>query len=295
MSTAELSVVIASVNGFPYLGTSLDALASSCPEAEVIVAEATGESTRERIRAGWPSVRVLAFDEPATVPELRAAGVFAATSPYVALIEDHCVVDRTWAERALAGLRAGHGVVGGPIRNLATSRTRDWAAFLCEYSAFLEPGQAGPVGGLPGMNVSYDAEAVAAIDDLLRAGRWETWLHARLQERGFTLHADPEMVVGHDKDFGIREFIGQRYHYSRAYAGMRNPELGWRRALYLAGSAALVPLMYARIYRNVRASGRYGRELRAASPLILLYTCVWAFGEAVGYALGGGGSLHKVR
>ena len=295
MSTPELSVVIASVNGFPYLGHCLDGLAASCPDAEVIVADSTGEETRRLIRDGWPSVRLLSFDEPATVPELRAAGVFAATAPYVALIEDHCVVQDGWAARMVAGQRSGHAVVGGPIRNVATSRIRDWAAFFCEYSAFLEPGPNGPTGLLPGMNVSYDSRAVAAIEDLLREGRWETWLHARLQERGFVLHADPGIVVGHDKDFGIREFVGQRYHYSRSYAGMRNPDLRWKRLLYVAGAPALVPVLYARIAGNVLARRRQRRELLKATPLIVLYTCVWAFGEAIGYAFGGGRSLLRVR
>ena len=35
------------------------------------------------------------------------------------------------------------------------------------------------------MNVSYDRRALEAIDDLLREGRWEGRLHARLRERGF--------------------------------------------------------------------------------------------------------------
>ena len=41
--------------------------------------------------------------------------------------------------------------------------------------------------------------------------------------------------------------------------------------------------------------GRRRRELLAATPLILLYTTVWAIGEAIGYAVGGGRSLLRVR
>jgi hypothetical protein len=294
-TTPELSVVIASVNGFPYLADCLDALAAHCPDAEVIVAEATGKEAQERIAARWASVRVLPYEPPRTVPELRAAGVFAAAAPNVALIEDHCVVQPGWAEGILAGHRRGEHVVGGPIRNTQTRRIRDWAAFFCEYNAFLEPGPRGPAEWLPGMNVSYDREAIAAIDDLLREGRWETWLHARLRERGFTLYADPDVVVGHDKDFGFWEFVGQRYHYSRAYAGMRNPDLGWKRILYTLGSPALVPVIFARLARKAKASPPHRAAFNRATPLILFYTCVWAFGEAVGYALGGGRSLLRVR
>jgi hypothetical protein len=217
------------------------------------------------------------------------------TAPVVALIEDHCLVTAGWDDRLLAGHASGHGVVGGPIRNVATKRIRDWAAFFCEYSAVMEPMPRGPVAGLPGMNVSYDREALAAIDDLLREGRWENWLHPRLQERGFDLWCEPDAVVEHDKDFDLGEFVSQRYHYSRSYAGMRNPELGWRRALYALGTPLLVPLLYYRMARNVFSRGRARWKFVLATPLILLYVTVWAFGELVGYVFGGGRSLLEVR
>lgn len=295
MTVAGLSVVIASVNGMPYLGRCLDALAERAPGAEVVVSDWTDEATRAEVRERWPSVKLLSFDEPKTIPELRAAGVFAATGPVVALIEDHCLVAPGWADRLEAAQADGREVAGGPIRNRATERIRDWAAFFCEYSAVMEPMPRGAVPGLPGMNVSYGPEALAAIDDLLREGRWETWLHPRLQERGFELWCEPDAVVEHDKDFGLGEFLSQRYHYSRSYAGMRNSDLGARRVLYALGTPLLVPLLYARMARNVFARGRARREFVLATPLVLLYVTIWALGEAVGYAVGGGRSLLRVR
>lgn len=295
MTAPALSVVVASVNGLPYLADCLEALEQNAPEAEVIVADWTDEPTRQLVRERWPEVKVLSFDAPTTVPELRAAGIFAATAPNIAVIEDHCDVLPGWAAGMVAAHAAGHSVVGGSIRNVRTRRVRDWAAFFCEYSAFMEPADGGVVGGLPGMNVSYDREALAAIDDLLRDGHWESWLHPRLQERGFQLWCDPEIVLEHAKDFGFIEFVSQRYHYSRSYAGMRNAELGRKRLLYALGSPLLVPLAYLRIARNVRTRPAYGRAFRRATPLILLYTVVWAFGEAIGYTFGGGRSILKVR
>ncbi|MDQ5820869.1 MAG: glycosyltransferase family 2 protein [Actinomycetota bacterium] len=295
MSAPRLSVVVASVNGLPYLDECLDALTRRCPEAEVIVADWTNEATRRHVEQRWPSVQLLSFDEPKTVPELRAAGIGAAKGPYVALIEDHCLVRNGWAEGILARHGEGKAVVGGAIRNAATERIRDWAAFFCEYSEHMDPVTPGPADSLPGMNVSYDQQAIRAMESLLREGRWETWLHEHLRRCGFVLHRDPELTIEHAKEFGIREFVSQRYHYSRSYAGMRNAELGARRAFYLAGSPLLVPLAFARIVRNVLQRRRYRWRLAAASPLILVYTVVWAFGEAVGYAFGGGRSLLKVR
>lgn len=293
--SAELSVVVASVNGLPYLGQCLAALAERCPEAEVIVADATDDATRAHVRERWPGARLLSNDVPRTIPELRAQGIAAASTPYVALIEDHCVVGDGWAARIVEHHHAQRHVVGGAVRNAATQRVRDWAAFLCEYSEHMEPIAAGPVEALPGMNVSYDRDALAAIAELLRQGRWETWLHAHLRQVGFELYAEPELTIEHDKDFGFREFVSQRYHYARSYAGMRNPELGGRRLVYAVGSPLLVPLVYSRIARNVIRRRRHGAALLAATPLILCYLTVWAAGEAVGYTFGGGQSLQRVR
>ena len=106
---------------------------------------------------------------------------------------------------------------------------------------------------------------------------------------------DPDVVLDHAKDFGVGEFLSQRYHYSRSYAGMRNVHLGSRRWLYAAGSPLLVPLTPKRIAGNVLGRRAHRRELMLATPLILLYSTVWAWGEAVGYVFGGGRSLLRVR
>ena len=50
-----------------------------------------------------------------------------------------------------------------------------------------------------------------------------------------------------------------------------------------------------RVARNVLARRRHLAALARATPLILLYSAVWAGGEAIGYALGGGRSLLRVR
>ena len=291
----DLSIVIASVNGLPYVDDCLASIAKHAPEAAVIVADSTDARTREALAARWPAVTLLTFDEPKSVPELRAAGIFAASTPYVAVIEDHCLVTEGWARAIVAAHRRGCSVVGGPVRNVEP-RIRDWAAFLFEYSAFMEPTGGGVTRDLTGMNVSYDARAIAAIDDLLREGRWEGWLHARLLSRGFVLQLEPAAVIEHAKDFGIGEFCSQRFHYARAHAAMRNPELGpLLRFVYAGGSPLLVPLLLRRIWRNVSTRRTRRREFLLSAPLLLLYCAVTAAGEAPGYLRGDGGSLLRVR
>lgn len=295
MSKPELSVVIASVNGLPYVEHCLASLAEHAPDAEVIVADSTDPETRRALAERWPNVKLLTFDGPRTVPELRASGIFAATAPYVAVIEDHCLITSGWARSLVRTHRMGASVVGGPVRNVAL-RIRDWAAFLFEYSAHMEPSDGGATRDLTGMNVSYDTRAISAIDDLLRQGKWEGWLHGRLLSRGYVLHLEPSAVIEHAKDFGIREFCSQRFHYARAHAAMRNADLGRaRRALYAVASPLIGPLLMLRIARNVIRRRTRKREFLLALPLLAMYCAVTAIGEAPGYVLGDRGSLLKVR
>jgi len=297
MSTAtpDLSVVVASVNGLPYLETCLDALTRRAPAAEVVLADWTDAPTRELVRRRFPDVVMLPFDAPTAVPELRAAGIAAARAPYVAVIEDHCVVAEGWADAVLRAHRADHEVVGGEIRNAARSRVRDWAAFYCEYSEHMDPLPGGRAASVPGMNVSYDRRAIEAMQPLLDDGRWETWLHPHLEREGFAFHVEDGMVLFHDKDFSFRHFASQRWHYARSHAGMRNPQLGVKRVVYAGGSPLIVPLMLRRLKANVDAKPRHRRRFYEALPLIVVYLSIWAAGEAYGYVMGGGRSLLRVR
>jgi hypothetical protein len=181
------------------------------------------------------------------------------------------------------------------VRN-AAPRIRDWAAFLFEYSGYMEPTAGGPTNDLTGMNVSYDGTAIEAIDDLLRDGRWEGWLHQRLRERGFALHCDTGAVIEHAKDFGVREFSSQRYHYARAYAAMRSEDMSMvDRLVHALAAPLVVPLLLSRIARNVLGRRAHRREFLLALPLLLVYCLVTAVGEAPGYVWGDRGSLLKVR
>jgi hypothetical protein len=291
----ELSVVVASVSGWPYLAACLEALERQGEDIEVLVADAAGFATPTRVAERFPRVRLLSFHSPMTVPQLRAAGIFAARAPYVAVIEDHCNVRGGWAQRLLAAHREGHPVVGGAVCNAAAPTIRNWAAFLAEYSSCMPPLPGGVVEGVPGMNVSYDRDAIAAMADLLREGRWEGWLHARLIDSGFELWSEPDAALDHMKNFSFRELFAQGYHFSRTYAGMRNDDVGRQRWLRALASPLLVPLMYRRVRRNVTRTGAHQREFARAKPLILLYLAVWAAGEAAGGLFGAGRSPLRVR
>jgi hypothetical protein len=67
------------------------------------------------------------------------------------------------------------------------------------------------------------------------------------------------------------------------------------RLKYGFGSALLPPLLLLRCYQNLAKRRRFVGQYFRCLPLISLYVMVGAFGEMVGYFLGGSNSLEKVE
>jgi GT2 family glycosyltransferase len=295
----RLSVVIASVNGPDYLEACLEALGRQRGgiDAEVVVADCCGPAVAERIARTYPHVRLHSFAERLTVPQLRAFAINASRGDVVVMTEDHCVPTEDWYQRILeAHERLPHLAIGGTIDNAATERLVDWAVFLCEYSEFVSPMRAGVVAALPGPNVSYKRAAIPLMQGLLDEGHWENVLHGRLQERGFPLYLEPSIRVLHRKFFGLGEFLSQRYHYGRGFAGVRvQGAPAAKKAVFAAGAAALPPLILSRIARRLFGRARHRVIYLKSLPLLVLFTLSWTLGEMVGYVSGPGDSLSKVE
>ena len=180
----NLSVVIASLNGKPYLEACLSALARQEGDvaAEVIVADCVGAEVVNYVRENHSDVLLIPFDTPKSVPQLRAAGILKATGDIIVITEDHCIPVEDWYISLVKTHQAHDNlVIGGAVDNAATQRRIDWAVYFCEYSNFLSPAPAGIVHDLPGPNVSYKREAVALMEDMLEDGYWENFLHQRLE------------------------------------------------------------------------------------------------------------------
>ncbi len=296
MSVPELSVVVPSVNGWADLEGALEALSRNATEVglEILVPDRCGDAVQEKIRARFPHVRILPASAGTSIPDMRTMAFSAARANSVAVIEDHVIVPRGWARALLDARRRGEAVVGGSVQNAATKRLVDWAAFLCEYSHLLPPLPEGPSTWLTGNNTVY------ARDLLLQhgpeaAGRWENDLHDVLRRHGVTLSMHPEITVAHKKHYTVGEYVSQRYLYARSFAAARFAQTGaLERAIGGAAAMALPPVLLCRIVAHVMSKGRHRWELVKSLPLVAVFVCAWAAGEAVGAWAGDGGALSRV-
>jgi GT2 family glycosyltransferase len=295
-----ISVVIASVNGPPHLANCLTALLRQEGDIdhEIIIVDRCGEATGSAMRERFsrPHVHWLEADPRASIPRLRAIGMARARGQTLAILEDHCGVAPNWLQVIARARSEGHRVVGGAVANGAVDRLRDWAAFFCEYAAFMPPVRRGDVDALPGNNCAYERKLLDSLAEDLYREVWEYFLHARLRERGALFWSEPDLVVSHDKKFEIGYFLAQRYHYARSFASMRvSGWARWKRVAYGCAVPGLPPLLLARMARSVYAKKRHHREFVLALPLTLLYLVAGALGEAVGALGGAGRSLEKVE
>ena len=135
----------------------------------------------------------------------------------------------------------------------------------------MEPLPEGPATTSPDERL-LRPRAIAAIEDLLREGRWETWLHPRLRERGFGLYCAAGWCSSTTRTSVCASSVSQRWHYSRSYAGMRTETLGRRRSLYALGAAvAAARALLAHGEERLLAQRADGGSSLLATPLILLY------------------------
>jgi hypothetical protein len=292
-----LSVVVASVNGWPVLEPTLRALDAQ-PERdrmEVIVVNTVGGETRERLRAHRPRVELIELTERLAIPQLRFLGVERARGRVIAIVEDHGEVGRGWASALLHAHQGPWGAVGGPVEN-GRDGLVNWAVFFGEYARYMGPLPEGEAVDLPGNNIAYKRVHLLRHAGVLAQGKWESWINERLRSDRVPMAATNGMVVRHIKPFRLGYSLAQRFHFSRSYAGMRRSgQSRAQRLLYGCGSLVLPALLLLRITRQVVRKGRHLDKFAASVPLLLVFLTAGAFGEMLGYFLGPGASLECVE
>lgn len=295
----DLSVVVPAVNGLETLLAVLEALhlQVGAVSLDVIVPERNGERVRAAVAKRFPAVRILPVEKDTPIPTMRQHAFATATGRAVAVIEDHVIVPEDWAHALIEALDDGNRVVAGWVCNGATDRLVDRAAYLCEYGHMLVPIPSGPAEWLTGNNVAYDRELLREFWSVVEEGRWEDRLHAAIREAGIPLTLRSDILVEHKMHYeSALEYAGQRFLYSRAFAGMRMREAGAaRRIFYGVASLALPPILLARIVKNGWAAPEVRTDLLKSAPFLILFVLAWALGESVGAVVGPGHALGRVR
>jgi hypothetical protein len=295
--TPRISVVVASKVGAPFIDFCLQSLEAKASGAEVIVVAAGARDEVARLTADYPWARVIDATGVTQVPALRRRGVQAARGAFVAIIEEHCSAASDWLSCALGALESGpYGAVGGPVDDDGYKRLRDWVVYFLEYHGALPPAPGGETHDLNDANIAYRRSLLMDHLDLLDDGYWPMTLHPALIATGVKMLSVPDMVVHHRGPFEFGYYLGQRFLFSRAYAGVRAQKQPASRRLAYIVLAPLVPLMMlARIARIVVGKGRRLPQFVATLPLLSIALVVMVAGEWLGCVAGPGDALARVE
>lgn len=287
-----LSVVLATPYGFDTLRPVLGYLATQTVQdrIEVVVVGTTPDALRvdEADLAGFHSHRVLHVGTIESLSVPRAAGIRAAQAPVVALTEDHCFPDPTWAEALLRAHEAPWAAVGPTVGIANPQRYRTWANHLIQYGPWVHPTPSGVQKDVAGHNSSYKRSVLLERDDELEAlFSFDAKLHAELRREGHSLYVESDAVSHHVYMTKLRPFVREHFHIGRAFAATRASE--WspgRRAFYTLASPALPVLRTARIVSRMRVLGWLRELVPGLLPSLWLGLAASAVGEMTGYATG---------
>jgi hypothetical protein len=266
--------------------------------AEILLADGSGGAFVPPAAGSGPTVRHLRLDA-APMPVLKAAAIRAARAPLVAILDPTDVAGPGWLRAILDEFPADPRVaaVGGEVELGGADTPANRGAYLFEYGAFAPPMRAGPTeGDLPGNNVAYRRSAlVEDCADLLVAGFWKPFFHARLRALGRTFHVVPTMRVRHETHHRLLPFCRSRHHYGRCFGAMRLRRCSpGRRWVYRLGAPAVIGILVLKqLARALRHPGRRRLLPRAALPLLAICAS-WGSGEWAGYWFGAGRSCEQV-
>ena len=295
----EISVVVASKVGAPFIDMCLDSLKdeSEALGAEVLVVLADEADYKDRLAAKYPWVTIVPSGDQTKVPAMRGVGFDAARGEFIAVIEEHCAAGKDWLATGMAELKNSDAVsVGGPLYDADYDNTPDWVVYFLEYNGAIPPFQNGPTDNLNDANIMYRRSILEKHRPLLDDGYWPMNLHPTVMAEGHKLLAKNEMVVEHRGPFPFGYYLGQRFLFSKAFAGVRAKSQSLPHRLFYILAAPIVPfLLLARIAMTVfKKKCRIGKFIQAL-PRLIVALFVMVAGEWLGYVFGPGDALSKVE
>jgi hypothetical protein len=278
-----LTVVIPTTRGITALEPCLEPL---IPQAlahggRILVVDGSGEpAPAPRPPIDWVSV-------PGDgVFALRRRGMQLASSPLVAVIEDHCVPAADWWEavvRAHAELPCALAI-GGRAENGSAATAVERASFMMSL-----------LPCIPQLDRSHAAGHLSiSCTSFRRRDDWELDV-AGMPRVGHTdIAKDARIVVTHVQPGSWWQLAALQFHNGRAMSGERSV---WalRDWLRLVGAGMMA---WPRTLRQVRACAVKGvpfRELGACAPAFLWLFYAKAAGEVAGYLAGPGNSANRLQ
>jgi hypothetical protein len=281
----SISFAIITESGARYCGAILERLRAARRESDEVLLVTRDDRVRDLPVPIEPWFRVVAVPGDASEFTLRGHLPLIARKDWVVALEDHVLVtaDTFSAIRDMIRTRADIDLVVFLAANLTSVTRWSWAAFLHTFTLVWAP-IAGPPPYAPVTSAIIRRSVLGA--EKLKDGEWEFEIIPRLLREERYAYAN-DIYVDHVKPIRALAAFALIYHNGRACAGIER-RMG-RSARKIVGTAAsrtrlIGPTLIARKAQLPSGTVWRWRVLQVAHVL----------GAAVGVALGGGRSAHKL-
>lgn len=300
MSAPLLSVILPMPAGYAPIARTMQHLRAQTvrDRIELVIAAPPGSATRidPANLDGFAATQVIEHDREASLSQIRAAGVRAATAPVVVFAEDHCYPAPTWADALIRAHEGAWAAVGPEFENGNPRSAMSWADFYLNFGRFAAPAQHGVASGLAWHNTSYKRSVLLECgDELASLLETEGLLQDRLRASGYELWLESAARVAHVNFSRTRWFLVGHVVSGRLYGAHRATEEHWsraRRAGYVVAGAltplARVPGIVADIRRT-----RNHPAVVTMLPALVAGLVAHAAGEIVAYAFGAGRAAQQ--
>lgn len=288
----KLSVIVASYNSRITIENCLSSLLTqkTSQTYEVIVVDSSQDGTGDLIKSKFPEVRLYVFPERKYVGTARNHGVELARGDLIAFTDADCIASKTWIEEIFKSHLSPHPAIGGAIGNGNPRNYVGWAAYFCEFSAWIPAQRPGWKMDIAGANMSYKKELFREFGRFI-VGTYcsDTEFHWRLHKEGLRLRFEPSILVSHQNIVHFGRLMRHEYLHGKNFAIVRVKAKHFSRVKrigYVVFSPFLpIKLFLERGLKTLR-SPSYLFHFLISSPLLFLALLSWSLGEASGYFRG---------
>jgi hypothetical protein len=297
----RLSVIFESLDGGASLRKAIRHLRTLEWAEQIEIVVAIGEDATLALdpAPGFAGFLVVRAPVSEDIGKARAAGVRAASAPFIVFGEDHSFPTEGWVQGLLEPMETGASAVGPQILVANPGTSISWSdAILC-YGSFLQPVHQKAAGHVPWHNSAYRRESLMGFGDrldfLLLA---DSLIQTALAEKGHRFVMTPEAATNHCNHSLLEPHWKALYWGNRLYGATRAIREEWpaaRRILYAAAGPAIFGV---RAWRALRICfSLRDQQLRYATllPLLLAGSLVAATGEVWGYLFGLGPNTNRRR
>ena len=297
----KLSVIVASYNSRATIEECLGSLLNqkTSQPYEIIVVDSSQDGTGDMIKSKFPDVRLFVFPERKYVGTARNLGIDLARGDIIALTDADCMADENWIDEICKAHQAFHPAIGGAISNGNPQSYVGWAAYFCEFSAWIPSQSPGWKEDIAGANMSYKREIFEKYGKFIEGTYCsDTEFHWRLHKEGFRLRFEPAILVSHQNICHFIQLNRHEYVHGRNFATVRVKaqkfSRGKRLAYVLFSPFLPIKLFLERGLKTFR-SPYYLFHFLKCSPLLFFALLSWSMGEVVSYIRGSRDDINSKK